>query len=85
MEIIMHSVQPTSNNAAHIRSAETVVPTFSFWKELMALIHKQIRLRQAWQHLHAMSDHELRDIGVTRDQIDTALRRGRRAFPPPRI
>lgn len=81
----MHSVQTTSQNVVHISSGEVIVPAFSFWKELMALIQKKIRLRNDLEHLHAMSDHELRDIGITRDQIDTALGRRRRAFPPPRI
>jgi uncharacterized protein YjiS (DUF1127 family) len=82
LEIKMQNTQPTGRSAVH---SETFAPSFSFWSELLAAMRKKARLKHDFEHLHAMSDHELRDIGITRDQIDTALRRGRRGFRPPRI
>ena len=35
--------------------------------------------REAIEHLSAMDDHMLRDIGIPRDEIETAVRTGRRA------
>lgn len=81
----MPSIQSTGGFAVHTASGETSVPSFSFWREYIAAIRKVARLKHDLEHLHAMSDHELRDIGITREQIDTALRRGRRPFPAPRI
>ena len=81
----MRNIQPTGSFATHTASGEASTPSFSFWSEFLATRRKAARLKHDLKHLHAMSDHELRDIGITRDQIDTALRRGRRAFPAPRI
>ncbi|HEU0222611.1 MAG TPA: DUF1127 domain-containing protein [Paracoccaceae bacterium] len=36
--------------------------------------------RRAHRHLMALSDHHLRDIGLERDNIEAALRRGRNAL-----
>lgn len=81
----MSDIQPTGRFAVHISSDDISVPSFSFWSAFLTAMRKTARLKHDFEHLHAMSDHELRDIGVSRDQIGTALRRGRRAFPPPRI
>jgi uncharacterized protein YjiS (DUF1127 family) len=81
----MSNNQSTGRFAILTGPAETTTPSFSFWREYLAAIRKVARLKYDLEHLHAMSDHELRDIGITRDQICTALRRGRRAFPPPQI
>ena len=81
----MRNIQSTGRFATLAGSGETTTPSFSFWREYLAAMRKVARLKYDLEHLHAMSDHELRDIGITRDQIGTALRRGRRAFPPPRI
>lgn len=81
----MRNIQSTGRLAVLTGSGETAVPSFSFWSEYLAAMRKVARLKHDMEHLHAMSDHELRDIGITRDQIGMALRRGRRALPSPRI
>ena len=81
----MPNIRSTARFAVQTSSGESSVPSFSFWTEYVAAMRKVARLKHDLEHLHAMSDHELRDIGVTRDQIDIALRRGRRALPSPRI
>ncbi len=41
-----------------------------------ALFHQ--RFRKDSQHLHSLPDHLLKDIGISRDQIDLEIRRLRR-------
>jgi len=82
---MMPGVHPTSKNAANTPTRKIRMPTYSLWRALAEVIGRKIRYSRDLEHLNGMSDHQLRDIGITRDQIDTALRRRRRAFPPPRI
>lgn len=42
-----------------------------------SLLSRLLRWLDAWEdrrHLHSLSDHTLRDMGFTRDQIDDVLR-----------
>lgn len=81
----MSNIQSTGRSAVVTASTGATVPSFSFWREYLVAMRKVARLKHDMEHLHAMSDHELRDIGITRDQIGMALRHGRRALPSPRI
>ena len=76
----MLSIQSVSKSAT-----ETLPARYSFWRSLKAAIETRIRISRDLEQLNAMSDHQLRDIGITRDQIVTAVHGRRRSFPPPRI
>jgi uncharacterized protein YjiS (DUF1127 family) len=57
-----------------------------FWLRAIAKnIMADVRRRRDMRHLEAMSDHELRDIGLDRADIAVRFHRRRKAFPPPRI
>ena len=48
-------------------------PLAAFWRRW----RKERRFRRAERELHAVSDHMLRDMGLTREGIAHGVRRGR--------
>ncbi len=47
-----------------------------FWARLVQMASKRARIRQAHRQLSSLSDDLLRDIGLSRDEVDHFIRKG---------
>jgi uncharacterized protein YjiS (DUF1127 family) len=63
--------------ATHTLSAKShrslVDLIFSAWRAL----HKEVRIRRSMVEVSSMDEHMLRDLGLTRDDVERVVRHGR--------
>jgi uncharacterized protein YjiS (DUF1127 family) len=78
MSMLRAVVENHSRETTHIRQPARQGGTHVVRSAVKWLI-KEWKVQKTLEHLSELDDHMLRDIGLTRSEIETVVRHGRRA------
>ncbi len=61
----------------HLSAGHHTGSSFTFFEKIVNVVTHELAVRKAIRELNSCSSEQLRDLGLTRSEIETAVRMGR--------